>query len=76
MGQLIPTEILDEVVAVVLDGIHVGAVPYGEGHINNTYCEYRQLEDGRAKRYILQRINTEAVMSMVNGKYPRCLIGL
>lgn len=32
--------------------------PYGEGHINNTYCVCVQTSDNNQKRYILQRINS------------------
>ncbi|MEG1104463.1 MAG: aminoglycoside phosphotransferase family protein [Oscillospiraceae bacterium] len=39
-------------------GIVVGAVRYGEGHINDTFCAYIQQPNGDAARYILQRINT------------------
>lgn len=35
-----------------------GALPYGSGHINSTYCVYIQLPDGCSRRYILQKINT------------------
>ena len=33
--------------------------PYGNGHINDTFCPWFRLPDGTRKRYILQRINTE-----------------
>ena len=36
----------------------VGAVRYGKGHINDTFCVYTQNEEGDCVRYILQRINT------------------
>lgn len=36
----------------------VGAVRYGQGHINDTLCAYVQTPDGKALRYILQRVNT------------------
>jgi hypothetical protein len=39
-----------------IDGRFVSAVPYGSGHINDTYCA--TLEQGGARvRYIFQRIN-------------------
>lgn len=41
------------------EGKFVGALPYGGGHINDTFAAYFQLENGGAKRYILQRINTK-----------------
>ena len=43
----------------VFEGKFVGALPYGGGHINDTFAAYFQLENGGAKRYILQRINTK-----------------
>lgn len=39
-------------------GLVVGAVRYGAGHINDTFCVYVQDESGDCVRYILQRINT------------------
>lgn len=36
----------------------MGAVPYGQGHINGTYCVLCQPREGECLRYILQRINT------------------
>lgn len=36
----------------------VGAVRYGQGHINDTFCVYTQTECGDCVRFILQRINT------------------
>ena len=39
-------------------GIVVGAVRYGAGHINDTFCVYTQDEAGDCVRFILQRINT------------------
>ncbi len=38
----------------------VGAVPYGHGHVNNTFCVYTQTEKGDCVRYILQRISDKA----------------
>lgn len=35
-----------------------GAVRYGEGHINDTFCVYTQNKAGDGVRFILQRINT------------------
>ena len=40
-------------------GLVVGAVRYGAGHINDTFCVYVQDEAGDCVRYILQRINTQ-----------------
>ncbi len=51
----------------------VGAVRYGSGHINDTFCVHTQPKEGDGFRFILQRISTaafpqpEAVMeNMVN----------
>ncbi len=38
----------------------VGAVRYGKGHINDTFCVYVQTEDGGCARYILQRMSAAA----------------
>ena len=38
----------------------VGAVRYGSGHINDTFCVYTQLASGDSKRYILQRMSAAA----------------
>jgi hypothetical protein len=35
-----------------------GVLRFGKGHINDTFAVYTQREDGSAKRFILQRINT------------------
>jgi len=40
-----------------IDGDFLSAVPYGTGHINDTYCATFQQAD-LAARFILQRINT------------------
>ena len=36
-----------------------GALRYGQGHINDTFCVYVQTPEGDARRFILQRINTD-----------------
>ncbi|NLG93486.1 MAG: aminoglycoside phosphotransferase family protein [Clostridiales bacterium] len=40
------------------EGQFVGLLPYGSGHINDTYSVIFQMEE-RINRYILQRINTD-----------------
>lgn len=51
-------EILQRVIRQFLfDGSYVGVIPYGSGHINDTFAVYCQRED-EPHRYILQRINT------------------
>ena len=42
----------------LIDGDFAGAVPYGNGHINDTYCMTFQ-HAGVPKRFILQRINNK-----------------
>ncbi|MGX8710878.1 MAG: phosphotransferase enzyme family protein [bacterium] len=39
------------------EGQYVGILPYGSGHINDTFSIFFQLEE-QTRRYILQRINT------------------
>ncbi|PYG88713.1 phosphotransferase family enzyme [Ruminiclostridium sufflavum DSM 19573] len=38
-------------------GSFVKSQPYGFGHINDTYEAYFEMQDGKMKRFILQRIN-------------------
>lgn len=38
----------------------VGALPYGEGHVHETYCVHIQGENTSCTKYILQKINTYA----------------
>ena len=38
----------------------VGAVRYGQGHINDTYCVLVQPQEGDCIRYILQKLSTAA----------------
>lgn len=45
--------------AFPIDGILAGVLPYGGGHINDTYAAYYQMDDGSMRRTILQRINTD-----------------
>lgn len=42
-----------------MEGIPGDPVPFGNGHINDTLCVSCKTEDGKEKRYILQRINQE-----------------
>lgn len=41
------------------DGTLASVLPYGEGHINSTYCIDLKCSDGEIRRYILQKINTD-----------------
>ncbi len=40
-------------------GTVTDAIPYGQGHINSTYCVEVQRPGGDRRRYILQKINTD-----------------
>lgn len=51
----IPDEVLQ---SYHLGDAFVGALPFGQGHINDTFAAYYQMTDGTAKRFIVQRINT------------------
>ena len=52
-------QILNEALAAWdWNGQVAGALRYGAGHINDTFCVYVQDEAGDCVRYILQRINT------------------
>jgi hypothetical protein len=39
------------------EGIFIHALPYGNGHINDSYAAHFHLPSGGDKRYLLQRIN-------------------
>lgn len=41
-----------------IDGLLAGSLPYGSGHINDTFAAYFQMNDGTVRRYIVQKINT------------------
>ena len=38
----------------------VGAIRYGQGHINDTFCVHTQPEDACGRRFILQRMSAAA----------------
>ena len=38
----------------------VGAVPFGQGHINNTFVVHTQPEAACCRRFILQRMSSAA----------------
>ena len=40
------------------EGTYTEGIPYGSGHINDTFRVTFQ-EEGKTKRYILQRMNTQ-----------------
>lgn len=53
------TKLIEDVLkAYDFKGLIVEAIPFGKGHINQTYCVYTQEDDGTCNRFILQRINT------------------
>lgn len=49
----------DAVNNIAFEGEFMEAVPYGCGHINDTYAVYFRKRDRQIHRYILQRINTK-----------------
>jgi hypothetical protein len=59
MRQEAELRLNDAIQAFPYEGKAVGAVRYGNGHVNDTFCLYTQLDSGEPMRYILQRINTE-----------------
>lgn len=63
MGIYLPeqSQILQEVLnAYDFPAILIGAVRYGQGHINDTYCVVCQPQDGDAIRFILQGLSATA----------------
>lgn len=55
----------DALQAFPFPGALVGAVRYGNGHVNDTFCVYTQLDNGEPRRFILQRINTDTFKNPV-----------
>ncbi|MGI6732220.1 MAG: phosphotransferase enzyme family protein [Anaerovoracaceae bacterium] len=58
MKYTIDSRVLNAIDAYQFPGEFAGFLPYGCGHINDTYAIYFQEPDGDVKRYFLQRINT------------------
>jgi len=58
MQYITDSRVLDAIDSFDYEGKFVGALPYGCGHINDTYAVYYQMETGETRRYLLQRINT------------------
>ncbi len=54
------TTLQETLSAYDFNALIVGAVRYGHGHVNDTFCVYTQDENGDCKRYILQRISNKA----------------
>lgn len=60
MGNAKIELIMNEVIpALEIDGQLAGVLPYGNGHINDTFAAYFQMNDGTVQRFIIQRINTD-----------------
>lgn len=51
------TSFVDVIRNFAFEGSFVEAVPYGSGHINDTYAAYFKRPNGKMHRYILQKIN-------------------
>lgn len=55
----------EEQLSTVLDAYDlgapvIGAVRFGQGHINDTFCVHTQIPDGDCVRFILQRVSSAA----------------
>lgn len=60
MEKLSPEIIMDHMNGKFqTEGEIIEMTPYGNGHINDTYCVICRLENGEKKQYILQRMNKE-----------------
>ena len=57
MKFFIDSRVLNAIDAYAFPGEYAGVLPYGCGHINDTYAVYTQLPEGGEKRYLLQKIN-------------------
>lgn len=57
MKYFIDSRVLNAIDAYAFPGEYAGVLPYGRGHINDTYAVYFQSQEGEDKRYILQKIN-------------------
>lgn len=57
MKYLIDSRVLNAIDAYAFPGEYVGTLPYGRGHINDTYAVYFQFSEGDGIRHILQKIN-------------------
>lgn len=60
LGRQKLEQIAREIVpAFPVNGLLAGVLPYGSGHINDTFAAYFQMNDGGMRRTIIQRINTD-----------------
>lgn len=57
MKVFIDSRVLNAIDSYAFPGECAGVLPYGCGHINDTYAVYFQYPEGEGKRYILQKIN-------------------
>lgn len=57
MKYFIDSRVLNAIDAYAFPGDCAGVLPYGCGHINDTYAVYFQIPEGESIRYILQKIN-------------------
>lgn len=57
MKFFIDSRVLNAIDAYPFPGEYAGVLPYGRGHINDTYAVYFQFPEGDNRRYILQKIN-------------------
>ena len=57
MKYFIDSRVLNAIDAYAFPGEYAGVLPYGQGHINDTYAVYFQFPEGDDKRHILQKIN-------------------
>lgn len=58
MKLALDSRVLNAIDAYQFPSEFVGVLPYGSGHINDTFAIYFQKADGGVKRYLMQRINT------------------
>lgn len=52
-------QVLDAACAFMLDGVPVSAVPYGNGHINETFLLGTENSGAEEHRYIIQTVNAD-----------------
>ena len=53
------SKIMEAIENIQFEGEYIDHVPYGSGHINDTFCARFRQPDGSIRRYILQRMNHE-----------------
>ena len=60
MSSLAEQSLQEVFAAYDLGGEGAGALRYGKGHINDTFCAYVQTPEGECRRFILQRMSAAA----------------